>query len=131
MRKSARRPSSAVAAGSRHRFKILASTEKAHNVKESRSKPFAWRARSRSGRRAKKATTFEVEMASTDAGARTTRRTERRRYMSVLRRIDDFSTSRCGGRTRRERRARKVIKLDDAVATVVTALKERGMTAPI
>src|SRR5580765_2940856 len=51
--------------------------------------------------------------------------------MSVLRRIDDFLDESMPAAVReRARRAAKVIKLDDAVATVVTALKERGMTSP-
>ena len=52
-------------------------------------------------------------------------------YHSVLRRIDDFLDEPLSKAVReRERRAAKLLKLDDAVANVVTALKERGLTSP-
>ena len=51
--------------------------------------------------------------------------------MSVLRRIDDFLDEAMPKALRkRERRGAKVLKLDDAVAAVVAALKEPGMTSP-
>jgi ParB family chromosome partitioning protein len=49
----------------------------------------------------------------------------------VLRRIDDFLDDPLPKAVReRERRAAKVLKLDDAVANVVAALKDRGLTSP-
>jgi ParB family chromosome partitioning protein len=49
----------------------------------------------------------------------------------VLRRIDDFLEEPFPRALKeRERRAAKVLKLDDAVSKVVAALKERGLTSP-
>jgi ParB family chromosome partitioning protein len=49
----------------------------------------------------------------------------------VLRRIDDFLDESLTKAVReRERRAAKVLKLDDAVSKVVVALKEKGLTSP-
>ena len=49
----------------------------------------------------------------------------------MLRRIDDFLDEPLPKAIReRERRAAKLLKLDDAVSKVVAALKERGLTSP-
>ena len=63
---------------------------------------------------------------------RTASQPERRRvHSSLLRRIDDFLDESLPKAVReRERRAAKVLKLDDAVSKVVAALKERGLTSP-
>ena len=48
-----------------------------------------------------------------------------------MRRIDDFLDEPIAKALKeRERRAAKVLKLDDAVSKVVAALKERGLTSP-
>ena len=52
-------------------------------------------------------------------------------YHSVLRRIDEFLDEPLTKAVReRERRAAKLLKLDDAVSKVVAALKEKGLTSP-
>jgi ParB family chromosome partitioning protein len=52
-------------------------------------------------------------------------------YHPVLRRIDDFLDEPMRKAIKeRERRGGKVLKLDDAVAEVVEALKGRGLTSP-
>jgi ParB family chromosome partitioning protein len=52
-------------------------------------------------------------------------------YHPVLRRIDAFLEEPVSKALReRERRAAKVLKLDDAVNKVVAALKEKGLTSP-
>ena len=49
----------------------------------------------------------------------------------LLRRIEDFLEESLPKAVReRERRAAKLLKLDDAVSSVVAALKERGLTSP-
>ena len=49
----------------------------------------------------------------------------------MLRRIDEFLEEPMSKALReRERRAAKVLKLDDAVTKVVAALKSRGLTSP-
>jgi ParB family chromosome partitioning protein len=52
-------------------------------------------------------------------------------YHPVLRRVDDFLDESMPKALReRERRGAKVLKLDDAVSRVVTALKSKGLTSP-
>jgi len=52
-------------------------------------------------------------------------------YHPVLRRIDDFLDDPMPKALReRERRAAKVLKLDDGVGEVVDALKNKGLTSP-
>jgi ParB family chromosome partitioning protein len=52
-------------------------------------------------------------------------------YSSLLRRIEDFLDDSLPKAVReRERRAAKLLKLDDACRAVVAALKERGLTSP-
>jgi len=117
-------------------FKILAlNTEKAHNVKE-KSLETIRMARALAERKAGHESdhAFEFEMApylTLGAAYETRRSLSGGAYMSVLRRIDDFlDESMTAAMRERERRGAKVIKLDDAVANVVSALKERGMTSP-
>jgi hypothetical protein len=107
----------------------------AHNVKE-KSLETIRMARALAERKAgnKSDHAFEFEMASylTLGAAYDTRRgLSGGAYMSVLRHIDDFLDEAMPKALReRERRGAKVLKLDDAVAAVVAALKERGMTSP-
>ena len=117
-------------------FKILAlNTEKAHNVKE-KSLETIRMARALAERKAGNESdhAFEFEMAPyLTLGAAYDRRRglSGGAYMSILRRIDDFLDEAMPKAVReRERRGAKVLKLDDAVAAVVAALKERGMTSP-
>ena len=52
-------------------------------------------------------------------------------YLPVLRRIEDFlDEPMAKAMKERERRAAKVLKLDDAVAKVVASLKTKGLTSP-
>jgi len=117
-------------------FKILAlNTEKAHNVKE-KSLETIRMARALAGRGAGRESdhAFEFEEApylTLGAAYEERRSLGGGGYHSVLRRIDDFLDDPLPKAVReRERRATKLLKLDDAVSNVVTALKGRGLTSP-
>jgi ParB family chromosome partitioning protein len=117
-------------------FKILAlNTEKAHNVKEKSLETIRMAralAERRAGRESDYAFEFEQAPFLTLGAAYEQRRSlGGGGYTSVLRRIDDFLDDPLPKAVReRERRATKLLKLDDAVSTVVAALKERGLTSP-
>ena len=117
-------------------FKILAlNTEKAHNVKEKSLETIRMAralAERKAGRESDHAFEFEMAPYLTLGAAYEKRRSlSGGAYSSLLRRIDDFLDEAMPTAVReRERRAAKVLKLDDAVATVVAALKERGLTSP-
>jgi ParB family chromosome partitioning protein len=52
-------------------------------------------------------------------------------YQSILRRVDAFLDEPIGKAIKeRERRGKKILKLDDAVTAVVDKLKTRGLTSP-
>jgi ParB family chromosome partitioning protein len=52
-------------------------------------------------------------------------------YQSILRRIDEFLDEPLGRALKeRERRAKKILKLDDAVGNAVEKLQARGLTSP-
>ena len=117
-------------------FKILAlNTEKAHNVKEKSletirmARALAERRTAREGDYA-----FEFEQApylTLGAAYEERRSLSGGAYHPVLRRIDDFlDETMAKALKERERRAAKVLKLDDAVTRVVSALKARGLTSP-
>jgi ParB family chromosome partitioning protein len=117
-------------------FKILAlNTEKAHNVKE-KSLETIRMARALAERKAGSESdyAFEFEQASfvTLGAAYEERRSlSGGAYQPVLRRIDDFLEEPMPRAVKeRERRAAKVLKLDDAVNKVVGALKAKGLTSP-
>lgn len=117
-------------------FKILAlNTEKAHNVKE-KSLETIRMARALAERKAglESDYAFEFEQAPylTLGAAYDQRRSlSGGAYHPVLRRIDAFLEESVSKALReRERRAAKVLKLDDAVNKVVAALKEKGLTSP-
>jgi ParB family chromosome partitioning protein len=125
-------------------FKILAlNTEKAHNVKE-KSLETIRMARALAGRKGGALSTslgaserdfaFEFEQApflTLGAAYEERRSLSGGAYHPVLRRIDDFLDAPMSAALReRERRSAKVLKLDDAVAKVVDALKKRGLTSP-
>ncbi len=117
-------------------FKILAlNTEKAHNVKE-KSLETIRMARALAGRKAGSEAdyAFEFEQApylTLGAAYEERRGLSGGAYHPVLRRIDDFLDEPMAKALKeRERRAAKVLKLDDAVSKVVVALKERGLTSP-
>jgi ParB family transcriptional regulator, chromosome partitioning protein len=117
-------------------FKILAlNTEKAHNVKE-KSLETIRMARALAGRKAGPESdfAFEFEQApylTLGAAYEDRRSLSGGAYHPVLRRIDDFLDSPMSQALKeRERRAAKVLKLDDAVNKVVAALKAKGLTSP-
>jgi ParB family chromosome partitioning protein len=117
-------------------FKILAlNTEKAHNVKE-KSLETIRMARALADQKAGLETdyAFEFEQApylTLGAAYEERRSLSGGAYHPVLRRIDDFLEEPFPRALKeRERRAAKVLKLDDAVSKVVAALKERGLTSP-
>jgi ParB family chromosome partitioning protein len=117
-------------------FKILAlNTEKAHNVKEKSLETIRMAralAERNAGRESEYAFEFEEPPYLTLGAAYEQRRSlGGGGYHSVLRRIDDFLDEPLAKAVReRERRATKLLKLDDAVSTVVAALKDRGLTSP-
>src|SRR5206468_7007218 len=52
-------------------------------------------------------------------------------YQSILRRVDEFLDSPLAQAIKeRERRGKKILKLDDAVTAAVEKLKARGLTSP-
>ena len=52
-------------------------------------------------------------------------------YQSILRRVDTFLDQPIGKAVKeRERRGKKILKLDEAVSAVVERLKARGLTSP-
>jgi ParB family transcriptional regulator, chromosome partitioning protein len=117
-------------------FKILAlNTEKAHNVKE-KSLETIRMARALAERNAGGETdyAFEFEQApylTLGAAYEERRGLSGGAYHPVLRRIDDFLDEPMPKALKeRERRAARVLKLDDAVGRVVDALKKKGLTSP-
>jgi ParB family chromosome partitioning protein len=117
-------------------FKILAlNTEKAHNVKE-KSLETIRMARALAEQEAGKETdyAFEFEQApflTLGAAYEQRRSLSGGAYHPVLRRIDDFLDDLMPkALNERERRAGKVLKLDDGVGKVVEALKRKGLTSP-
>ena len=117
-------------------FKILAlNTEKAHNVKEKSLETIRMlRALADQGTGRESDYTFEFEQApflTLGAAYEQRRSLSGGAYSPLLRRIDDFLDESLSKAVReRERRAAKLLKLDDAVSGVVAALKERGLTSP-
>jgi ParB family transcriptional regulator, chromosome partitioning protein len=117
-------------------FKILAlNTEKAHNVKE-KSLETIRMARALAEQRAAQESDFAFEFEQAPYLTLGAAYEERRglsggAYHPVLRRIDAFLDEPMAKALReRERRGARVLKLDDAVGTVVAALKEKGLTSP-
>jgi ParB family chromosome partitioning protein len=117
-------------------FKILAlNTEKAHNVKEKSLETIRMAralAEQKAGSEADYAFEFEQAPYLTLGVAYEERRSlSGGAYHPVLRRIDDFLDEPMAKALReRERRAAKVLTLDDGVSKVVGALKARGLTSP-
>jgi ParB family chromosome partitioning protein len=117
-------------------FKILAlNTEKAHNVKEKSLETIRMAralADQKAGRESDYAFEFELAPYLTLGAAYEQRRSlSGGAYMPVLRRIDEFLDEPIAkAMGERERRAKQLLSLDDTVAGIVAALKERGMTSP-
>jgi ParB family chromosome partitioning protein len=117
-------------------FKILAlNTEKAHNVKE-KSLETIRMARALADQRAGQESEFAFEFEQAPYLTLGAAYEERRSlsggaYHPVLRRIDAFLEEPMPKALKeRERRGAKVLKLDDAVARIVAALKKKGLTSP-
>jgi ParB family chromosome partitioning protein len=117
-------------------FKILAlNTEKAHNVKEKSLETIRMAralAEQKAGQESDYAFEFEQAPYLTLGAAYEERRSlSGGAYHPVLRRIDDFLEDPMPKALKeRQRRAAKVLKLDDAVGKIVAALKEKGLTSP-
>jgi len=133
-------------------FKILAlNTEKAHNLREksletirmaraladprsTRSKVESGSSRTLHGTRTERDFAFELEQpAFLTLGVcyEERPRISGGAYQSILRRVDDFLDEPLPRALKeRERRGHKILKLDDAVGSVVERLKARGLTSP-
>jgi ParB family chromosome partitioning protein len=120
-------------------FKILAlNTEKAHNLKE-KSLETIRMARALGGSRpssgeAERSFEFEFEMPAfltLGAAYEERPRLSGGAYQPILRRVDEFLDEPMSKALKeRERRGRKILKLDDAVSAVVEKLKAKGLTSP-
>jgi ParB family chromosome partitioning protein len=120
-------------------FKILAlNTERAHNLKE-KSLETIRMARALAGSRAsggeaERSFEFEFELPSfltLGAAYEERPRLSGSAYQPILRRVDEFLDEPMRTALKeRERRAKKVLKLDEAVTAVVDRLKAKGLTSP-
>jgi ParB family chromosome partitioning protein len=117
-------------------FKILAlNTEKAHNLREKSLETIRMaRALADTSDRPEGAFAFEFEQPAflTLGVAYEERpRLSGGAYQSILRRVDEFLDAPISKAVKeRERRGRKILKLDDAVSAAVEKLKARGLTSP-
>ncbi len=120
-------------------FKILAlNTEKAHNLRE-KSLETIRMARALAGARSSKdesesAFAFEFEQPAfltLGAAYEERPRLSGGAYHPILRRVDEFLDEPMNKALKeRERRSRKILKLDDAVSAAVEKLKAKGLTSP-
>jgi ParB family chromosome partitioning protein len=117
-------------------FKILAlNTEKAHNLREKSLETIRMaRALAQADGQHELAFAFEFEQPAflTLGGCYEERpRFSGGAYQPILRKIDEFlDVPMSRALKERERRARKLLKLDDAVSAAVEKLKARGLTSP-
>jgi ParB family transcriptional regulator, chromosome partitioning protein len=118
-------------------FKILAlNTEKAHNLKEKSLETIRMERAlaERAGSRLEREFAFEFDQpAFLTLGAAYDKRPRLSggAYQPVLRRIEDFLDERLSkALVERERRASKLLAIDDEVSRVVQKLKARGFTSP-
>jgi ParB family chromosome partitioning protein len=117
-------------------FKILAlNTEKAHNLREKSLETIRMaRALAASGDAAEVSFAFEFEQApflTLGICYEERPRFSGGAYQSILRKTDEFLDLPMSKALReRERRGRKVLRLDDAVSAVVEKLKKKGLTSP-
>jgi len=116
-------------------FKILAlNTEKAHNLREKSLETIRMaRALTRSDR-TEKSFVFEFEQPAfltLGVGYEERPRLSGGAYQSILRRVDEFLDEPIAKALKeRERRGKKILKLDDAVNAAVEKLKAKGLTSP-
>ena len=117
-------------------FKILAlNTEKAHNLREKSLETIRMaRALARTSNQPESDFAFEFELpAFLTLGIcyEERPRLSGGAYQSILRRVDEFLADPMAKALKeRERRGRKILKLDDAVTAAVDKLKARGFTSP-
>ena len=117
-------------------FKILAlNTEKAHNLREKSLETIRMvRALAKRGQGAESSFAFDFEQPAflTLGVAYEERpRLSGGAYQSILRRVDAFLDEPIARALKeRERRGKKILKLDDAVGAAVEKLKARGLTSP-
>jgi ParB family transcriptional regulator, chromosome partitioning protein len=118
-------------------FKILAlNTEKAHNLKEKSLETIrmARALADADGSREERAFAFEFDQPSfltLGAAYEERPRLSGGAYHSLLRRIEDFLDERLSRAVaERERRAKKILAVDDEVGRIVQKLKARGLTSP-
>jgi ParB family chromosome partitioning protein len=117
-------------------FKILAlNTEKAHNLREKSLETIRMaRALAKESDASETEFAFEFEQApylTLGVGYEARPRLSGGAYQSILRRTDDFLDLPLGKALQeRERRGKRVLRLDDVVSRVVEKLKKRGMTSP-
>ena len=117
-------------------FKILAlNTEKAHNLREKSLETIRMaRALAKMSDDAEKSYAFEFEQPSfltLGVCYEDRPRVSGGAYQSILRRVDEFLDEPVAKALKeRERRGRKILKLDDAVSAAVEKLKARGLTSP-
>jgi len=117
-------------------YKILAlNTEKAHNLREKSLETIRMtRDLAKSTKRPESDFSFEFEQpAFLTLGVcyEARPRLSGGAYQSILRRVDAFLETPIGDALKeRERRGKKILKLDDAVSAVVDKLKARGLTSP-
>jgi ParB family chromosome partitioning protein len=117
-------------------FKILSlNTEKAHNLREKSLETIRMaRALARTSHRPEKEFTFEFEQPAfltLGVSYEERPRLSGGAYQPILRRVDEFLDEPIAKAVKeRERRGRKILKLDDAVGAAVERLKARGLTSP-
>jgi ParB family chromosome partitioning protein len=117
-------------------LKILAlNTEKAHNLREKSLETIRMaRALARTSNQPERDFAFEFEQpAFLTLGVcyEERPRLSGGAYQPILRRVDEFLSEPIARAVKeRERRAKKILKLDDAVSAAVEKLKARGLTSP-
>jgi len=117
-------------------FRILAlNTEKAHNLREKSLETIRMaRALAKNSAREEKSYAFEFEQpAFLTLGVcyEERPRLSGGAYQSILRRVDEFLDEPIAKAVKeRERRGKKILKLDDAVGAAVEKLKAKGLTSP-
>jgi ParB family chromosome partitioning protein len=117
-------------------FKILAlNTEKAHNLREKSLETIRMaRALARTSDLAEASFAFEFEQPSfltLGVCYEERPRLSGGAYQSILRRVDEFLDEPIARALKeRERRGKKILKLDDAVSAAVEKLKAKGLTSP-
>ncbi len=116
-------------------FKILAlNTEKAHNLREKSLETIRMARALAKESRTERAFAFEFEQApflTLGTAYEERGRLSGGAYHPLLRRIDDFLDEPMSPALKeRERRGKRIIKIDDAVAEIVEKLKAKGLTSP-